>query len=43
VVLLYVNQTTIIATDAPTDSVSIVRVTLDNVHGKWLVSEFDPI
>jgi Mce-associated membrane protein len=43
VALLYVNQTTIIATDAPTDSVSIVRVTLDNVHGKWLVSEFDPI
>jgi Mce-associated membrane protein len=43
VVLLYVNQTTIIATDAPTDSVSIVRVTLDNVNGRWLVSEFDPI
>jgi Mce-associated membrane protein len=43
VVLLYVNQTTIIGTDAPTDSVSTVRVTLDNVHGRWLVSEFDPI
>lgn len=43
VVLLYVNQATVIGTDAPTDSVSVVRVTLDNVHGKWLVSEFDPI
>jgi Mce-associated membrane protein len=43
VVLLYVNQTTAIGTDAPTDSVSVVRVTLENDHGRWLVSEFDPI
>jgi Mce-associated membrane protein len=43
VVLLYVNQTTIIGTDTPSDSVSTVRVTLDNIHGRWLVSEFDPI
>jgi Mce-associated membrane protein len=43
VVLLYVNQTTVIGTDAPSDSVSVVRVTLDKVHGRWLVSEFDPI
>lgn len=43
VVLLYVNQTTIVGTDAPTDSMSTVRVTLDNIHGRWLVSEFDPI
>lgn len=43
VVLLYVNQTTAIGNDAPSDSVSVVRVTLDNVHGRWLVSEFDPI
>jgi Mce-associated membrane protein len=43
VVLLYVNQTTIIGADTPSDSVSTVRVTLDNVHGRWLVSDFDPI
>lgn len=43
VVLLYVNQTTVVGTDTPSDSVSTVRVTLDNVHGRWLVSEFDPI
>jgi Mce-associated membrane protein len=43
VVLLYVNQTTVIGTDAPTDSVSVVRVTLENDHGRWLVSDFDPI
>jgi Mce-associated membrane protein len=43
VVLLYVNQSTVIGTDAPSDSVSTVRVTLENVHGRWLVSDFDPI
>jgi Mce-associated membrane protein len=43
VVLLYVNQTTVIGTDAPSDSVSTVRVTLENVQGRWLVSDFDPI
>jgi Mce-associated membrane protein len=43
VVLLYVNQTTSIGTDTPSDSVSTVRVALDNIHGRWLVSEFDPI
>lgn len=43
VVLLYVDQTTVIGTDAPSDSVSTVRVTLENVHGRWLVSDFDPI
>jgi Mce-associated membrane protein len=43
VVLLYVDQTTVVGTDAPSDSVSTVRVTLDNIHGRWLVSEFDPL
>jgi Mce-associated membrane protein len=43
VVLLYVDQTTVVGADAPSDSVSTVRVTLDNVHGRWLVSEFDPL
>lgn len=43
VALLYVNQTTVIGGDAPSDSVSTVRVTVDKVDGRWLVSEFDPI
>ena len=43
VVLLYVDQNTVIGGDTPSDSVSTVRVTLEKVHGRWLVSEFDPI
>jgi Mce-associated membrane protein len=43
VVVLFVNQTTIVGTDAPTDSESSVRVTLDKIKGRWLVSGFEPI
>lgn len=43
VVLVFVNQTAIVGTDAPTDTASTVRVTLDKVDGHWLVSQFDPI
>jgi Mce-associated membrane protein len=43
VVLLYVNQTTVVGGGAPSDSVSTVRVTMDKIGGRWLVSEFDPI
>jgi Mce-associated membrane protein len=43
VVLLYVDQTTVVGADTPSDSVSTVRVTLDNIRGRWLVSEFDPL
>jgi Mce-associated membrane protein len=43
VVLLYVNQTIVVDTDAPSDTASTVRVTLDKIKDQWLISEFDPI
>jgi Mce-associated membrane protein len=43
VALLYVDQTVVVGTDAPTDTSSIVRVTLDRTGGGWLISGFDPI
>jgi Mce-associated membrane protein len=43
VVLVFVNQTIIIGNDPPTDTASTVRVTLDKVHGRWLISQFDPV
>jgi Mce-associated membrane protein len=43
VVLLYVNQTTTIGTSAPTDTASRVKVTLEKVKDRWLISQFDPI
>ncbi|MDH6246400.1 hypothetical protein [Mycobacterium sp. OTB74] len=42
VVLLFVNQTVLIGKDAPTNTASSVRVTLDKINGRWLVSGFDP-
>ena len=43
VVLLFVNQTLIIGQDAPTNTASSVRVTLDKVGDHWLISGFDPV
>jgi Mce-associated membrane protein len=43
VVLVFVDQTTTIGNDAPTQSTSSVRVSLDKVDGRWLVSQFDPV
>ena len=43
VTLLFVNQTAVVDKDPPTDTVSSVRVTLDNVAGRWLISGFDPV
>lgn len=43
VVLLFVNQTIVVGQDAPTSTVSNVRVTLDRIGGRWLISQFDPI
>jgi Mce-associated membrane protein len=42
-VLLFVNQTVIIGQDAPTNSASTVRVTLDKIGDRWLISQFDPV
>jgi Mce-associated membrane protein len=43
VVLLMVNQTVIVGQDAPTNTASSVRVTLDKVDGRWLISHFEPV
>jgi Mce-associated membrane protein len=43
VVLVFVNQTVIVGADAPTSTASSVRVTLDKIGGRWLVSRFDPV
>src|SRR5271166_2905376 len=41
VVLVFVNQTIKIGDSAPADAASSVRVTLDKVGERWLVSGFD--
>jgi Mce-associated membrane protein len=43
VVLVFVDQTTTIGNDAPTQTTSSVRVSLENVDGRWLISQFDPV
>jgi len=43
VVLLLVNQTVVVGQDAPSSTASSVRVTLDKIGGRWLISQFDPV
>ena len=43
VVLVFVDQTVTVGNDAPTETSSIVRVTMDNIGGRWLISAFDPV
>jgi Mce-associated membrane protein len=43
VVLLFANQTVTIGAGIPTDTQPVIRVTLDKVNGRWLVSHFDPV
>jgi len=43
VVMVFVNQTVIVGQDAPSDTASTVRVTLDKVDGRWLISQFEPV
>jgi len=43
VALVFVNQTVVIGGSAPSGSASSVRVTLDKVDDRWLVSGFDPV
>jgi Mce-associated membrane protein len=43
VVLAFINQTTTIGNDAPTQTTSSVRITLERVHDRWLISQFDPV
>jgi Mce-associated membrane protein len=41
--LVFVNQTVIIGDGAPTATASSVKVTLDKIDGRWLISGFDPV
>jgi Mce-associated membrane protein len=43
VALLFVDQTVTVGNDAPTETSSIVRVTMDKIGGQWLISAFDPL
>ncbi len=43
VALVFVDQTIASAKAAPTTTASSIRVTLDKVDGRWLVSAFDPV
>ena len=43
VVLVFVNQTVTVGNDVPTDTASSVRVTLDKVGDRWLISQFEPV
>lgn len=43
VVMVFVDQTTTVGSAAPTKLASMVRVGLDKVHGRWLISQFDPV
>jgi Mce-associated membrane protein len=43
VVLVFVNQTVVVGQDAPTDTASSVRVTLEKAGDRWLISKFEPV
>jgi Mce-associated membrane protein len=43
VVLVFVDQTVTVGQDAPTDTASSVRVTLDKIGDRWLIAKFDPV
>lgn len=43
VVLIFVNQSITVGKEAPASTNSCVRVTLDKVDNRWLISGFDPV
>jgi Mce-associated membrane protein len=43
VTLLFVDQTITVGNDAPSDTASAVKVTLDKVAGRWLISDLTPV
>lgn len=42
-VLLFVDQTVTLGTNPPTQTASVVRVAMERVGSRWLVSGFEPI
>ncbi|BBX62562.1 hypothetical protein MSAS_17360 [Mycobacterium saskatchewanense] len=43
VVLIFVDQATTIGNSPPTNTASSLKVTLDRVANRWLISGFDPV
>lgn len=43
VALVLVNQTVTVGADAPTDTASSIRVSMQKVDGRWLISDFTPV
>lgn len=43
VVLVYVDQTVVVGTGAPTETASALRVTLDRQDSGWFISDFAPV
>jgi Mce-associated membrane protein len=43
VVLVFVDQTAVVGNDPPTDTASSVKVTLEKVQHRWLISQFEPV
>jgi Mce-associated membrane protein len=43
VVLVFVDQSVTVGADAPTGTASSVKVTLDRIGGRWLISDFTPV
>ena len=41
-VLVYVNQTIVLANDPPSSTASAVQVSLDDRDGRWMISGFEP-
>ncbi|ORA60489.1 hypothetical protein BST23_22715 [Mycolicibacterium elephantis] len=42
IVMVFVDQTTTVGKDAPTETDSVVQVSLDKVESHWLISGFEP-
>jgi len=43
VVLVFVDQTVVVGQDAPTSTASSVRLTMEKIGDKWLISKFEPV
>jgi Mce-associated membrane protein len=43
VALVFVSQTVTMGKDKPSESISSIRVSLDKVGDRWLISGFDPV
>jgi len=41
--LVFVDQTVTVGNGAPTATSSAIRITLDKVEGRWLISGFEPV